>query len=82
MKVEAENEEFYIIVEDDDRFRRATVKWDGCVHYEEWVHVLGVDDMQREHYFHICDLPGHIAFLQALLAEGKKAFNKDWPEQI
>lgn len=62
-----------IEVADEDRFRRAGVKFDGCIHYEEY------QDDKREEYLHICDLPGQIEFLQKVLKAGKEHFGEQWP---
>jgi hypothetical protein len=73
VKYTDQNSPCAVDIEDEDGFRRATAKFDGCIHYEEY------EAGERTDYIHICDLPGHIEFLQSVLAAGKATFGPDWP---
>ena len=70
---ESDKDPSYVKVADENDFRSATVKWDGCIHYKE------DEGVSENEYLHICDLPGHIAFLQELLRVGKETFGEEWP---
>jgi hypothetical protein len=74
--VTTDNEHGPLVIEvkDDDDFRKAHIKWDGCVHYHEST------DEYPDEYLHICDLPGQIEFLQSCLAAARSVFGEEWPK--
>jgi len=65
---EEETHEAWLELYEPDGEYKASVRFDGCVHFH-----IGED------YIHICDLDGIILRLQALKAEALKHFGKDWP---
>lgn len=69
---------------DPEGWYKASVKWDGCVHFRRaynlpYPHPEGDDDA-FEDYIHICDLDEFIARLQALKQKAIEHFGGDWPQ--
>ena len=75
--------------EDGNYWARASVKWDGCIHFNRLYNVpANVAESYSERnpkhpemvdYIHICDLDGMIESLQALKAAALAHFGEDWP---
>lgn len=63
---------------------KASVKWDGCVHFSTVAntpYVIGkpADETQCENYIHICNIDRFIKQLERLRDAAKSHFGDDWP---
>jgi hypothetical protein len=58
----------------------ASVKWDGCIHMT--LHMNDPAPAGDVDTFHICDLDGFIADLQALATKAREHFGADWNRQV
>lgn len=62
-------------VESEDGSRQATIKWDGCIHYNH----INYYDKHDINYIHICDIDDEILYLQELKKKALEFFGEDWP---
>lgn len=69
----------WLEVIDPEGWCKASVKWDGCIHFDKFYNAP-YPDGERE-YMHICDLDDLIKRLQALKLEAQKHFGDKWPHQ-
>ena len=61
-------------------YYRASVKWDGCIHYNKY-HNGGEGDEDSGDYIHLCDLDEEIQRLQRLRKMAEAHFVNHWYEE-
>lgn len=73
-------EDHWLEVEDPEGWYSATIKWDGCVHFNRYfnepMHSPSRSDEDID-YIHYCDLEQEIRRLQALLDMGREHYKND-----
>lgn len=62
--------EFCLKLRDENEGWSASVKWDGCIHFNRYYNGMSIDDKTGEDcdYIHICDVDEMIERLQELRA--------------
>lgn len=80
----AKTQDHWLEVVDPEGWWKASVKWDGCIHFTRYFNIPYEDGQDRtkdeqatEDYIHICDLDDYIRRLQALRFMADKHFKKD-----
>lgn len=83
----ADTNEYCLSVMDPNRWWKAVVKFDGCVHFNHAHNAAfkpdGSDNTENggdSDYSHICDLDDYIERLLALRDLALKHFGPDWPD--
>lgn len=72
-------------IEGGDTWRRACVKWDGCIHFDSFANVpleLSPDRKDPacvDSYIHICEIDEMIEDLQAIKKLALEHFKGEWP---
>lgn len=85
-KVDKDNtKEHWLELSDEDGSYHASVKWDGCIHFDRYENIPATIDPERkgpgccDSYIHICNVDDMIARLQALKQEALLHFGDGWP---
>ena len=80
--------DFWLELKDPEGWYKASVKWDGCIHFIQYGNVSLPEDPERksedccDDYLHICNLDGLIERLCALREHSKEFFisrGRKWP---
>ena len=72
----------WLELEDPCGWYKASVKWDGCIHFNRLHNVplpITEDHPQLVDYIHYCNLDEEIERLKALRDEAVTFFGEDWP---
>lgn len=67
-----------------EAWRRVSVKWDGCIHFNALANVpencrTSKEDGHADCYIHICDIDEMIADLQEIKRRAQEHFGPQWP---
>ena len=86
--IQDKSQDYWLEAEDPEGWYKASVKWDGCIHFNRYHNIPYSSDNVREDpialtdYLHICDLDEHIERLVELRELAKKYYEehgRDWP---
>lgn len=82
--VSGNTEDHWLELKDPEGWYYATVKWDGCIHFNRYFNMpkemqeKELEENRMDDYIHICSVDDMIQRLQALRAEARKHFGEDW----
>ena len=74
-------EDHWLELKDPDGWYQATVRWDGCIHYERVYNAplpITGEHPQSSDYIHFCDIDSEIERLEKLRDMAREFFGTDW----